>query len=95
MNAITQLVILIFVGIAGGFVAKKFKLPIIVGYILASAIFANFFPFNAENGSMISNLAQIGVTLLLFSIGMDISLEKLMAVKKFAFIGGLSQIGLL
>jgi len=92
MDLITQLIILIFVGIVGGIIAKKLKLPVILGYIIGSAIFTNFYPINGQQEGVVNNLAQIGVTLLLFSIGMDFSLEKLLSVKKYALIGGILQI---
>lgn len=92
MDQITQLIILIFVGIVGGMIAKKLKQPVIVGYILGSAIFSSFFPLANNNESIVNNLANIGVTLLLFSIGIEFSLDKMLAVKKYALIGGICQI---
>lgn len=92
MDQITHLVILIFVGIIGGMVAKRLKQPVIVGYILGSAVFTAFFPLQQSNEDIVHNLANIGVTLLLFSIGIEFSLDKLLAVKKYALIGGILQI---
>lgn len=92
MDQITHLVILIFVGIIGGMVAKKLKQPVIVGYILGSAIFSTFFPLEQNNENIVHGLATIGVTLLLFTIGIEFSLDKLLSVKKYALIGGVGQI---
>ncbi len=92
MEQIGHLVLLIFVGIIGGMIAKKLKQPVIVGYILASALFSTFYPLEQNSENFIHSLATIGVTLLLFSIGIEFSLDKLLTVKKFAIIGGICQI---
>lgn len=92
MDLFTQLILLILIGIVGGLIAKKFKMPVAIGYILASAIVSNFSSGLQAQEEGISQLAEIGVTLLLFSIGIEFSLDKLLAVKKFAVLGGIIQI---
>jgi CPA2 family monovalent cation:H+ antiporter-2 len=92
MDLFTQLILLILIGIIGGLVAKKFKMPVAIGYILASALVSNFSPTLHTQEEGINQLAEIGVTLLLFSIGIEFSLDKLLAVKKYAVIGGIIQI---
>jgi CPA2 family monovalent cation:H+ antiporter-2 len=92
MDLFTQLIILILIGIVGGLIAKRLNMPVALGYILGSAILSNIMPPSQEQEQSISQLAEIGVTLLLFSIGIEFSIDKLLAVKKYAVWGGIIQI---
>jgi len=90
MNFTSELIILLALGIAGGLLFKYFKMPTIVGYIFGGMVFSLL--LGIKNDSSIIDLAQIGITLLLFSMGIDFSLDKLTRVKKYVFIGGIAQI---
>ena len=83
---------LFFVVIAaciGGFLAKALKLPSLVGYIVAGIIVGAILPPQFKE---VSGLAQIGLILLLFSIGVELSFERLSRYFKIAVFGGLIQI---
>jgi CPA2 family monovalent cation:H+ antiporter-2 len=75
--------------VAGGFVARLFRQPLIVGFVLAGILIGPFTP-----GPRVSDLhtlelfAEIGVVLLMFSIGIEFSLRDLLRVKWVALIGG-------
>jgi CPA2 family monovalent cation:H+ antiporter-2 len=72
----------------------KFKLPSIAGFILAGIIVGpDGFGF-VDDVHQVEVLAEIGVALLLFGIGLELSLEKLRRVWKMALVGGLLQVGL-
>ncbi len=58
----------------GGILAKYLKAPALVGYILAGIFFGAVLPQNVKN---VSGLAEIGTILLLFSIGIELSLSRL------------------
>ena len=90
MNFITELIILLLFGIIGGLIVKQLKIPSVVGYILGGIIFS--FLFGIQNSSSINDLAQMGITLLLFSVGIDFSIDKLFKVKKYALLGSSVQI---
>lgn len=92
MDLFTQLILLILIGIIGGLVAKRLNMPVSIGYILSSAIFINIFPLDESQTGNINELADIGVTLLMFSIGIEFSIDKLFNVKKYAVLGGILQI---
>jgi len=92
MEFFSQLIILITVGVIFGIICKRLNIPLIVGYILGGAIFAFFSLGENSQTTMLNNLSQIGISLLLFSIGMEFSLDKLLQVKKYAIIGGVVQI---
>lgn len=92
MDLVPQLAMLMFVGIVGGLTALKLKTPLIIGYIIGGALLALFFSFGEEEIHAIEDLAEVGVALLLFAIGIEFSLDKLMNVKKYALYGGVIQI---
>jgi len=90
MNFLTELIILLIFGIAGGFLVKFIKLPSVVGYIFGGILFSIF--FGLSNSSSITDLSRVGITLLLFAVGIDFSIDKLLQVKKYALFGGIIQI---
>jgi CPA2 family monovalent cation:H+ antiporter-2 len=92
MNLISEIIILLFLGIIGGLASKALKMPQLVGYILGGVIFSLI--FKDQNSAAISQISEIGITLLLFAIGIDFSLDKLLKVKKYVLYGGLLQVAL-
>jgi monovalent cation:H+ antiporter-2, CPA2 family len=73
--AITLLLIFT-AAIAGGLLAKKLRFPLIIGYIAAGIVFGNLFG-HAINQSLVSMIADVGVTLLLFTLGVEFSFHRL------------------
>ncbi len=68
--------------------------PVILGYIIAGAIIGPYtppFPLVSEI-EVINVLAEIGITLLMFSLGLEFSLGKLRRVGKAALLGGAVQL---
>ncbi|MBI3397132.1 cation:proton antiporter [Candidatus Woesebacteria bacterium] len=72
----------------GGLLARALKLQPILGYLVTGVLFGAIFP--SRGG--IYDVAQIGVVLLLFSTGIELSFEKLIRVLKPALIGATFQI---
>lgn len=75
-----------------GFIAVKLKLPTIVGYLLAGIIIGPFTPGFVANTQIAAELADIGVMLLMFGIGLHFSLDQLLEMRKIALPGALLQI---
>ena len=79
----------ILAAVIGGFVARAARQPLIVGFVLGGMLIGPFTP-----GPTVSDLhtfelfAEIGVVLLMFSIGIEFSLKDLLRVKWVALIGG-------
>lgn len=70
----------------------KMKIPTLVGYLL-TGIFAGPHVFSLVSGEHeIEVLAEIGVALLLFTIGMEFSLKHLMRIRRVVFFGGVVQV---
>lgn len=74
-----------------GFVAVRAKLPALVGYLLAGVIIGPFTPGFVADASIAAQLAEIGVMLLMFGVGLHFSLDDLLAVRKIAVPGALVQ----
>lgn len=74
---------------------KKTKLPTIIGFLVIGLIIGPF-GFNLiKEISRIEILAEIGISLLLFSVGLEFSLESLKRFRTKIILGGILQIGLL
>ena len=86
---ITVLFFILLSALIGGLVAKLLKLPPMVGYILAGVVGKLVFSFDDVANQ---SIAELGVILLLFSVGLEISLEKLVKVGRIAVLGSLIQI---
>lgn len=75
--------------LAGGLIAWRLRLPLILGFVLGGMVISPFTP-----GPKLSDLhsfevfAEVGVVLLMFSIGVEFSIADLLRVKWVALIGG-------
>ena len=76
-----------------GAVAQRFKLSPLVGYLLAGVMVGPFTPGFVADQDMALELAEIGVILLMFGVGLHFSLSDLLSVKAIAIPGAVLQIG--
>ena len=76
----------------GGLLARKVRLPPIVGYLLAGVAVGPFTPGFIANADLAAELAEIGVILLMFGVGIHFSIRDLLAVRSIAVPGALGQI---
>lgn len=74
-----------------GYLAQRIKLPTILGFLLAGFIIGPHFPGYAADLGVAEQLAEIGVILMLFSVGLHFKLENLFKVKKIAIPGAIFQ----
>lgn len=74
-----------------GFIAIRFKIPSLVGYLLAGVIIGPFTPGIMGNVEIAHELVEIGVMLLMFGVGLHFSLSDLMRVRKIAIPGAVVQ----
>src|SRR5215213_9475270 len=80
------------VAFACGFVAIKLRLPPLVGYLLAGVAMGPFTPGFVGDRELAGQLAEIGVILLMFGVGLHFSIKDLLAVRRIAIPGALGQI---
>lgn len=76
----------------GGYVAARLRLSPIIGYLVAGIIIGPFTPGLVEDTHLSSQLAEIGVILLMFGVGMHFSVEDLWAARALALPGAIIQI---
>ena len=74
-----------------GFVAARLKIPPLVGYLLAGILIGPYTPGFVADIGLATQLAEIGVMLLMFGVGLHFSLGDLMAVKRIAVSGAIAQ----
>ncbi|HYF17555.1 MAG TPA: YbaL family putative K(+) efflux transporter, partial [Ramlibacter sp.] len=74
-----------------GFVAARLKLPALVGYLLAGILIGPYTPGFVADTALASQLAEIGVMLLMFGVGLHFSFGDLLAVRKVAVPGAIVQ----
>jgi monovalent cation:H+ antiporter-2, CPA2 family len=93
MELVTDLTLVLVAALAGGFLAQRVGQPLIVGYILAGVVVGPFTGgLTVVNIHDIEQLAEIGVALLLFSLGLELSFRELTPVRAVAVAGTAIQI---
>ena len=75
-----------------GMVAQRLRLPPLVGYLIAGIIAGPYTPGFVADTALAQQLAEIGVILLMFGVGVHFSLEDLLAVRRIAVPGAVVQI---
>jgi monovalent cation:H+ antiporter-2, CPA2 family len=93
MPLITTMAVGLVLAFVLGLVAHRLRLPLIAGYLAAGVIIGPFTPGYVANQEIASQLAEMGVILLMFGVGLHFSLKDLMSVKAIAIPGALAQIG--
>jgi monovalent cation:H+ antiporter-2, CPA2 family len=92
----TSLIATIAVSLAfafvGGFIAVRLHLPPLVGYLLAGVAVGPFTPGFVADVQLAPQLAEIGVILLMFGVGMHFSMRDLWEVRTIAVPGAVTQI---
>ena len=75
-----------------GFLAARLRVPPLVGYLLAGVAVGPFSPGFVADTNLAGQLAEIGVILLMFGVGLHFSFPDLLAVRKIALPGAAAQI---
>jgi CPA2 family monovalent cation:H+ antiporter-2 len=77
---------------AFGYLADRLHLPPLVGYLVAGIFAGPFTPGIVADGALASQLAEMGVILLMFGVGLHFSASDLLAVRGVAIPGAIGQI---
>jgi len=94
LHFLKELVIVLAATIAIVIVFEKLRLPSIVGFLLAGVIMGPHALGIIQSADVVEILAEIGVVLLLFTIGIEFSLDNILAVQRRVLSTGFLQIGL-
>ena len=76
------------------FVLQRLKLPSIIGFLLTGVVIGPYGLSLIHAVEQVEILSEVGVILLLFVIGMELSIKQLATIKKTAFLGRFIQVGL-
>ncbi|HEU5013085.1 MAG TPA: cation:proton antiporter, partial [Roseiflexaceae bacterium] len=88
MGIAADIVIVLVAALIGGYIAQRLRQPLVLGYIIAGIFIGPF-----TGGVTVSDihdielLAEIGVALLLFALGVEFNLKQLAPVRAIAFFG--------
>ena len=89
---------LAFVAVAafiGGVVARSLRLPTLLGYLAAGLVIGPHISGLAGDTEQVQRVADLGVALLMFTLGIRFSLRELQNVRWLALVGGLGQISIM
>jgi CPA2 family monovalent cation:H+ antiporter-2 len=75
-----------------GYLADRLRLPALVGYLVAGIFIGPFTPGFVADADMAGQLAEIGIILLMFGVGLHFSASDLLAVRGVVVVGALGQI---
>lgn len=91
-GGIFELAIVILMAAALGLLAKAFKQPVVLAYLVTGALIAYFGFFNLADKEVFGIFSDLGIMFLLFLIGLEINYTSLRLVGKTSLIVGLAQV---
>ena len=94
MNILIDLIIILAVSSVVLYICTRLNLPSIVGFLTAGVLAGPYGIELISTAEEVNIMAEIGILLLLFSIGIEFSLDKLIQSKKYVLVGGALQVGL-
>ncbi len=89
---ISTIVVGLVLAFAFGTLAHRFRLSPLIGYLLAGVLVGPFTPGYVADQGLANQLAEIGVILLMFGVGLHFSLKDLLSVRAIAIPGAVVQI---
>ncbi len=92
INLITTIAAGLGLAMIFGYLASRLKMPPLVGYLLAGIMIGPATPGYVADMELAVQLAEIGVMLLMFGVGLHFSLNDLLAVRRIAIPGAIVQI---
>ncbi len=93
-NALLVLIITISIATVLNVFLKKLDIPTIIGYVLSGFVISSIFHFAEDQKEMLSHLAEFGIVFLMFTIGLEFSVNHLKKMKKEVFVYGGLQVTL-
>ena len=85
---LAEIVALLAISVATVYLCTRLRLVPIIGFLLAGVVIGPEALGLVEDQELIDGMAEVGVMLLLFTIGVEFSLEKLGRIRRFIFVGG-------
>jgi CPA2 family monovalent cation:H+ antiporter-2 len=92
VTSLTPVLILLLASVFVLALARRIRLPIILGYLLVGIVLGPYAFRVLPNGSGTREMAQIGVVFLLFTLGLEFSFPRMLAMRREVFGLGLAQV---
>ncbi|MHC4944032.1 MAG: cation:proton antiporter, partial [Planctomycetota bacterium] len=94
LDILNDFLIIFGLAIGTSFLCQRFRIPALVGYLLVGALGGPHGFALIDRVAQVEEMAEIGVILLLFAIGLEFSLGRLLEIKRLVLLGGGLQVGL-
>ena len=94
VELLTDILIIFAIALLVGMIFNRIKVPPLVAYILTGVIVGPYGLSIIQGQEQVTNLAEIGIILLLFTIGLEFSFKDLWKIRLIAIVGGALQVGL-
>lgn len=91
-NPLLILIITIAIATVLNVFFKRFDIPTIIGYVISGFVISSMFHFAEDSKEMLSHLAEFGIVFLMFTIGLEFSVNHLKNMKKEVFVYGTLQV---
>ncbi|QBF15879.1 cation:proton antiporter domain-containing protein [Aliarcobacter thereius] len=91
-NLLLTLFLAIFLATVINIILKKFEVSPIIGYILTGAIISYGFHFKGADIQSLDAIAEFGIVFLMFTIGLEISVDKIKKMKEILLVNGFLQV---
>jgi CPA2 family monovalent cation:H+ antiporter-2 len=91
MGISADLTVVILAGFCGGVLARLARQPLVLGYLLAGVALGPYAGTLIHDAHNLELLAELGVTLLLFGLGLELSMRELAPVRRVALLGTAAQ----
>jgi CPA2 family monovalent cation:H+ antiporter-2 len=95
LGLVGNLAVVAIAALVGGAIARVLRLPTILGYLAAGLAIGPNTPGFVGDADQVQTVADLGVALLMFTLGIRFSIRELNRVRGVAVLGGLSQIGIM
>lgn len=92
LSILRDIVVIFALSTVVNLIFTRFRIPTVVGYLLTGILAGPHFLSLVHGGHDIELMAEIGVVLLLFTIGMEFSLKHLLRIRRIVFLGGFIQV---
>lgn len=89
-----MIICVLAMAVVSGIILNYLKIPTIIGYILTGTLTTYLFGFHVEDSADLSEIAEIGIVFLMFSIGLEFSFKKITQMRQEVLLFGGLQIGL-
>jgi len=91
MDLVFTLTLGLTLALVFGYVMQRMKLPTVAGYLLAGIVVGSTAPGLISNRELANHMASVGIILLMFGVGLQFNLKKLMGVQRLVLPGALIQ----